>query len=68
MPIVYQPRLFCTRWNGFPMAQGFVLQSKQLNRRGDKPGYAERAVTEGLVNTLIHRDYLVIVMAGRPRK
>lgn len=33
---------------------------KEARYRVDKPDYAERAVTESLVNTLIHRDYIVL--------
>ena len=33
---------------------------KEAQYRIDKPDYAERAVTETLVNALIHRDYIVL--------
>lgn len=33
---------------------------KEAQYRVDKPDYAERAVTEALVNAFIHRDYIVL--------
>ena len=33
---------------------------KEAQYRVDKPNYAERAVTEALVDALIHRDYIVL--------
>jgi ATP-dependent DNA helicase RecG len=87
--IVYNSRLFCTRWSGLRKGSIFddalddkeyegnliyllgsgrdfiknntkVRFVKEAMGRVDKPDYAERAVTECLVNALIHRDYLIL--------
>ena len=55
---VYNSRMFCTRWNGLENSK--VRFVKKAPYRVDKPDYAERAVTEALVNALIHRDYIVL--------
>lgn len=37
-----------------------VRFKKEAEYRVDKPDYAERAITEALVNALIHRDYIIL--------
>ena len=85
--IVYNSRIFCTRWNGLEKGSIFddalddkeyegnliyllknatdfiknnskVRFAKEAQYRVDKPDYAERAITEAIVNALIHRDYM----------
>jgi ATP-dependent DNA helicase RecG len=87
--LVYNSRIFCTRWDGLDMGSihedalddkeyegnlinlltygcSFVKSNskvrfkKEAMQRVDKPDYAERAITEALVNALIHRDYLIL--------
>ena len=85
--IVYNSRIFCTRWAGTDKgsifedakddkefegnliylkksAEDFVKNNsrvrfqKEATYRVDKPDYAERAITEAIVNALIHRSYV----------
>lgn len=87
--IVYNSKVFCTRWNGLEKGSIFddalddkeyegnliyLLQNscdfirnnskvrfvKEAFYRVEKPDYADRAITEALVNALIHRDYIVV--------
>lgn len=48
---VYCSRLFCTRWNGMDKASG-VIEAL------DDEEYIGNLIFEGLVNGLMHRDYL----------
>ena len=86
--IVFNSRVFCTRWSGiekgsifedakddkefegnliylkksaadFVKANSKVRFQKDADYRIEKPDYAERAVTEAIVNALIHRSYLL---------
>ena len=68
---IKQSRLFCTRWNGLDKADGVVdaiddaeisgsiiiLLQKTADGRLEMPDYPERAVLEGIVNAIIHRNY-----------
>lgn len=85
--IIYNSRVFATRWNGLKKGsifddaiddkefEGNLIQllnnscdfiknnsrvrfKKDERFRVDKPDYAERAITETMVNALIHRQYL----------
>lgn len=85
--IVYNSRMFCTRWNGLKKGsifddaiddkeyEGNLIQllnngfdfirnnscvrfKKGEKYRIDKPDYADRAITEAIVNALIHRSYM----------
>ena len=85
--IIYNSRVFATRWNGLVKGsifddaiddkefEGNLIQllnnscdfiknnsrvrfKKGERYRVDKPDYAERAITEAMVNALIHRQYL----------
>lgn len=85
--IVFNSRIFCTRWVGIDKgsifddvkddkefegnliflkksAEDFVKNNsrvrfqKKATYRLDKPDYAERAITEAIVNALIHRSYI----------
>ncbi len=46
--------------NDFIKNNSKVRFVKEATERIDKPDYAERAITEALVNALIHRDYLAM--------
>ncbi len=52
---VRHSRLFCTRWNGLTKAW-----RKVGDGRIEMPDYPDRAVLEGVVNALIHRNYTEI--------
>ena len=57
---VRHSRLFCTRWNGLDFVRRNSKKAwrKTADNRLEYPEYPERAVEEGLVNALIHRNYL----------
>lgn len=57
----YEGSLISLLQNGYDFVRNNskVRFMKEARYRVDKPDYAERAVTEALVNALIHRDYII---------